>query len=127
MPDVLSFALRFPSELRTGQDSPLTNNWRTDLLFPMFQTGGPRAVNESSGGLPPGYIIEGFIGIQNALSRAFTELRTNEKVPEIIMNRYPYPPYTYDPLLEGLKQFVSIIILLSFVYPCINLVKVNIL
>lgn len=94
------------------------------MLFPLFQTGGPRNANQTAGGTPPGYIVEGFITIQDAISRTFVKMKTDMDVPDISMQRYPYPPYTYDPLLEGLKQFVSIIILLSFVYPCINLVKV---
>lgn len=40
------------------------------------------------------------------------------------MQRYPYPPYIEDPLLMALVNFISMVIMLSFVYTCINTVKV---
>lgn len=39
------------------------------------------------------------------------------------MQRLPYPPYNKDILLEGLKSLVSLVVLLSFIYPCINTVR----
>lgn len=39
------------------------------------------------------------------------------------MQRFPYPPYVDDILLTGLENIVSLIIMLSFVYPCTNTVK----
>lgn len=40
------------------------------------------------------------------------------------MQRFPYPTWINDPLLTALESFVGIIIMLSFVYTCINTVKV---
>lgn len=40
------------------------------------------------------------------------------------MQRYPYPSWINDPLLTALQSFVGIVIMLSFVYTCINTVKV---
>lgn len=44
LPDDLTYALRFPGELRRtgGAINPLWFNWRTDFLFPLFQPGGAR-------------------------------------------------------------------------------------
>lgn len=41
------------------------------------------------------------------------------------MQRYPYPAYIYDPLLEGMASIMSLIILLSFIYPCTYITKVS--
>jgi hypothetical protein len=37
--------------------------------------------------------------------------------------KFPYPPFVFDILLQGLQTLVSLFILLSFVYPCINIIK----
>lgn len=47
-----------------------------------------------------------------------------EELPEIFMRRFPYPSWIEDMLLTALQSFVSIIFMLSFVYACINTVKV---
>lgn len=47
-----------------------------------------------------------------------------KEVPEVQLQRFPYPPYIDDPLLIALSNFISIVIMLSFVYTCINTVKV---
>lgn len=128
LPKQLAYTIRFPAELRTvsATTSIFLANWRTDLLFPLFQRGGPRNKAWDDGGIPPGYYREGFVQIQNAISSAFIGLITKTaSLPDIFLQRYPYPAYTQDELLEGLEQFVSLIILLSFVYPCINTVKVG--
>jgi ATP-binding cassette subfamily A (ABC1) protein 3 len=41
----------------------------------------------------------------------------------IIPQRFPYPPFVLDILLQGLQALVPLFILLSFVYPCINIIK----
>lgn len=45
-------------------------------------------------------------------------------IPKVQLQRFPYPPYIDDPLLIALSNFISIVIMLSFVYTCINTVKV---
>lgn len=131
--------MRYPSELRTGQFIPSSNNWRTDLLFPRFDILGPRNRRTESGGLPPGYFQEGFLAIQNAIAAQFLRMKSGavDLMPEIsiqvcpsasvhtvrfkhknsnlFLQRYPYPPYVRDVLLTGLETLVSLIILLSFV------------
>lgn len=44
--------------------------------------------------------------------------------PMIQMKRFPYASWIEDPLLQALESFVGILIMLSFVYTCINTVKV---
>lgn len=40
-----------------------------------------------------------------------------------VLQKFPYPPFVFDILLQGLQTLVSLFILLSFVYPCINIIK----
>lgn len=124
-PKDFSFALRFPSELRTSsQNLPMT--WLTMKLFMPIDLSGPRNADSQDGGLPVGYLREGFLPIQHALSMSYIKLVTNEtNLPYVDMQRYPYPEYIYDPLLEGLESIMSLIILLSFIYPCTYIVKVR--
>lgn len=70
-----------------------------------------------------GYFAEGFLAVQLALSNAYIKY-FNATPPNIQMQRYPYPSWISDPLLTALESFVGIIIMLSFVYTCINTVKV---
>lgn len=122
-----SFALRFPSELRTvSSNLPLT--WLTSKLFMPIDLTGPRNAGSQDGGVPVGYLREAFLPIQNAITMAYMKFTTsNNDLPEVYMQRYPYPEYIYDPLLEGLGTIMSLIILLSFIYPCTNIVKVSVI
>lgn len=132
LPTHLMYSLRFPSELRTpppGLNQPLIFNWHTNLLYPLFSTGGPRQREDNDGGML-WYFREGFVPLQDAIARAFTDIKCNAssscdrtELPEILMQRYPYPPYTFDVLLQGLETIVSFFILLSFIYPTINTVR----
>lgn len=138
LPKNLKFKLRFPGELRNvplflSEGSVLYNNWRTQYLYPPFAEGGPRNKNASSGGRPPAYYDEKFASIQSAVSMAFIKAHVGGDVPEepvglipeLNLQRFSYPPATVDILLEVLKVFVSLIFYLSFLYPCINNVKVS--
>lgn len=78
----------------------------------------------------PFYYQEGFLPIQDAIARSFTQLQCSKEkcgnstsLPKIKMQRYPYPPYIFDVLLQGLETIVSFFILLSFIYPTINTVR----
>lgn len=132
LPSQLDFSLRFPSELRSGyQDvstaSQLYNNWMTNHLYPPFGEGGPRNKNSSTGGRPPGYYDERFSSIQSAISLAFIKAHNNLNIPivRMVLNRFPYPPGTIDLIIHALKIFTYLVFFLSFLYPCINNVKVS--
>lgn len=45
-------------------------------------------------------------------------------MPEIVLQRFPYPKYIEDPLLPALTSFVSTVVLLSYIYTAINTIKV---
>lgn len=125
-PNNFKYALRFPSDLRTASRLS-TDNWETNQLFPTFIIRGSRNTFDDDGGLPPGYIREGFIAIQNAINRAYisqvkeyvTHIPTNvSDLPEVFMHRYPYPSFMQDYFLESLEIWLPFIVLVSFLYPC---------
>nr|CAD7446495.1 unnamed protein product [Timema bartmani] len=125
-PDI-KVKIRFPGEIRSTfsftSNSPA--NWLTNLLFPTYQTKGPRSNTSDVGGNTPGYFPEGFLALQHALSSSLTEvLADTETIPEVLLQRFPYPPYLYDSLLVALQNMVSFIILLSLTYTSISIVKV---
>ncbi|XP_037937451.1 ATP-binding cassette sub-family A member 3 isoform X2 [Teleopsis dalmanni] len=122
-PTNFSYSLRFPSELRTSTFN-IALTWLTMILFPLFDLTGPRNPNASDGGIPVGYLREGFIPVQNSISMAYMKYASgNDNLPDVVMQRYPYPEYIFDPLLEGLASIMSLIILLSFIYPCTYITK----
>lgn len=123
-PKQLTFDIRFPSELRTATLN-IGLTWFTMRLYPLLDLTGPRNFNHSDGGIPVGYLREGFIPVQHAISTAFIKLAGNvTELPEVVMQRFPYPEYIYDPLLQGLSSLMSLIILLSYIYPCTYIAKV---
>ncbi|XP_053674249.1 phospholipid-transporting ATPase ABCA3-like [Anopheles nili] len=127
LPDRINVAVRFPSEMRTTRlpGAQFWANWRTFLIFPQFQVYGARNVNDSDGGFPANYYSEGFLSVQNALSRAVLQMRTgrNDSLPHVELKRFPYPPFYDDPLLRGLENLFPSIIMVAFFYSCINTVK----
>jgi len=72
-----------------------------------------------------GYWYEGFLLLQHVISSEITMFLCNNKtLPQIMLQRFPYPPYTHDDMLEALKRNVPLLMMVSFVYTCINTVKV---
>ncbi|XP_023714575.1 ATP-binding cassette sub-family A member 3 isoform X4 [Cryptotermes secundus] len=119
-PDNIQMKIRFPGELRfRGNES----DWRTNVLFPLYQVPGPRSKLFNEGGLP-GYWYEGFLLLQHVISSEITKFLNNITLPQIMLQRFPYPPYTHDDMLEALKRNVPLLMMVSFVYTCINTVKV---
>lgn len=131
IPFDLTFSLRFPAELRLiPPGMPIERyNWFTTQLFPTFQEYGPRNYNDTDGGLPPGYCLEGFLPVQSAISKAFIHGKMNGDEEEaflekIYLQRFPHPPFVADQLLKGLEMVLPLIILLSFLSSVVNIVRV---
>uniref|UniRef100_V5I8B4 ATP-binding cassette sub-family A member 3 n=1 Tax=Anoplophora glabripennis TaxID=217634 RepID=V5I8B4_ANOGL len=130
----IKVSIRFPGETRLLIDSLGVNNWRTNLIYPMYQTPGPRQYNLNTGGAPS-YYGEGFLALQHFLTLALISARNNVgttvgeiitflmDTPIISMRRYPYPGWYEDPLLTPMISMLGMIMMLSFVYTCINTVK----
>lgn len=117
----IQMTIRFPAELRLGVNE---SDWRTHLLFPLYQVPGPRSKLLNEGG-HPGYWHEGFLLLQHFISSEIIKfLNPNATIPEIFLQRFPYPPYKQDDILEALKTNVPLLMMVSFVYTCISTVKV---
>uniref|UniRef100_A0A182PES6 ABC transporter domain-containing protein n=1 Tax=Anopheles epiroticus TaxID=199890 RepID=A0A182PES6_9DIPT len=120
LPNNLTFAVRFPAELR--DDEFQFSNWVTNLLVVPFSPRLRNPLLEDGGS--PSYYSEGFLGIQGAISRALLGMRLpGVEMPPVHIQRYPYPPYYDDAILEALQQLLALIIIISFFYTCINTVK----
>lgn len=91
LPDKLSIALRYPSEMRTTilPGAEFWANWRTFLVFPPFQTYGARAVNYTDGGYPANYYAEGFASVQSAVTRALLAMKNDtSQLPTVSLQVY---------------------------------------
>ncbi|XP_068902097.1 phospholipid-transporting ATPase ABCA3-like isoform X2 [Tenebrio molitor] len=119
LPSNLDVTLRLPSE-RMSQKY----EWHTDLLFPPVQTPGPREPHDEVGG-KPGYLYRGFLYLQNALTLAI--MNDGEIVPPkltIQMQRFPYPLWVNDLFyISQMETMVSILIMISFLYNYINIIR----
>jgi ATP-binding cassette subfamily A (ABC1) protein 3 len=91
---------------------------------------GPRARNKTDGGLP-GYFEEGFLYLQFGIDQSFMNLvyQTSSEELEVLkkidikMQRFPHKRYTFDLYLFAIQAFLPILMLLSFIYPVINITK----
>ncbi|CAG9855955.1 unnamed protein product [Phyllotreta striolata] len=135
----LRVSIRFPGETRLKLDPFNINNWRTNLIFPVFQMPGPRLYQFTTGAAPS-YYKEGFLGLQYFLTLSLLLAKNNityskddymdvvnwlmeNQFPLVNMRRFAHPEWYEDILLTALKSMLGIIIMLSFVYTCINTVK----
>lgn len=132
LPNDLTYSIRFPSELRAfplelEQFAAFQGNWRTEVLFDQFLGNSPRNLKQNDGGTPAGYTREGFLQIQNAIERSFIMLTSgaNVDIPEVSIQRYPYPAFTLDPVLAAIEIFLPILMILSFLFVSINTIKVS--
>jgi ATP-binding cassette subfamily A (ABC1) protein 3 len=82
-------------------------------------------LKDNDGGAP--YLSEGFLEVQNAIERSFISLTSKEEqeIPELIMQRYPYPAFLQDPVLLALEAFLPLLMLLSYLFVTINNIKVE--
>ncbi|EDS44170.1 ATP-binding cassette sub-family A member 3 [Culex quinquefasciatus] len=121
LPDKLNVAIRFPSKLRTSMENSLPN-WETRLLqFPF--TPELREISLDAGGYPE-YYYEGFLSVQSAISKAIIEeFNANVYLPKVYVNRFPYPPHYDDGILRVLESWLPYIMLFTFFYPCVVMIK----
>ncbi|XP_034485230.1 ATP-binding cassette sub-family A member 3-like isoform X3 [Drosophila innubila] len=123
LPDNFKYTMRFPSELRTSIFG-FGSTWETNKIFWDTGESGPRNLEYNDGGVPAGYLREGFIPIQHALSMSYIRKKSGqEELPEVVMQRYPHPPYDYDALLQYLDKILSSIMLLSFLSPFVTITR----
>jgi ATP-binding cassette subfamily A (ABC1) protein 3 len=125
----LKYKLRFPSTPKHAARDPMRpiRTWWTQFTFPLFSKPGPRQAGNFSGGVP-GYYEEGFLAVQHAVAMTVASYINNSKedIDEhmgIYLQRFPYPPYIEDIFLLALQFLFPIILMLSFIYPAVNLTK----
>lgn len=85
-----------------------------------------RYPTELDGGLPS-YNKEGFLAIQNAIAVAFIEMHQSggekQPIPEIRLNRFPFPSYLKNVLLSNISSLVQLFLLISLNYTFMNTVR----
>ncbi|XP_029725464.2 phospholipid-transporting ATPase ABCA3 [Aedes albopictus] len=120
LPEQVSFSLRFPGRLRSP--GGLVWDWSTTVLMEPYSP-RPRSRFSDDGG-PPSYFEENFISVQAAVSASIIRERSPAvEIPPVFVQRYPYPPYMDDPVVQSMEQMLSLILMLSFFYTCIVIVK----
>lgn len=84
----------------------------------------PRNLDYVDGG-PPSYYSEGFLAIQNAVTRAFVSVNPNSKaqMPDVLIKRFPYPSYTANFYWNLLQVILPLFVLFSFNYSFSNAVR----
>ncbi|XP_054158739.1 phospholipid-transporting ATPase ABCA3-like [Oppia nitens] len=128
----LNYTLRFSSTPRFQPPNRLRplRNWWTQFTFPLFAKPGPRAA-EYDTGAEPGYQEDGFLTIQHAVAMSVASYITQSPSSSddidsdvtVRMQRFPYPSYIDDIFLLALQFLFPFILMLSFIYPAVNLVK----
>ena len=74
------------------------------------------------------YYEEGFLTLQRAIDEGIIDQlkhpanRDNLTV-DLLLQRYPYPPYVEDFFVEALQEFLPLILLLSFLVTAPSIVK----
>lgn len=114
LPKELTYAIRFPNELRAFSEHLILKTWLTDRIHPSSSI--PRLTQSFVGGNPC-YVCEGFLSIQTATALAFVQ--SNKKIPESTLpmlcgQRLPVPPYI--DLFIGFKFWIP----LSFAFIFVN-------
>ncbi|KAF9424045.1 hypothetical protein HW555_000754 [Spodoptera exigua] len=122
----LSYSLRFPERPRLNSFFQTGGRtWRTDAVFPIFETPGPRFSKSWEGGNDPGYVNEMFIALQQVISTELISRSTGVDMSEfrVYLQRYPHPPYIKDMALDLLQFMFPMFIMLSFSYTAINITR----
>ena len=125
----LKYKIRFPNTPKHNVQDRMRpiKNWWTQFTFPLFSKPGPRTAEYIEGGIP-GYYEEGFLAIQHSIAMTVASHITNttddiDQDFTFLMQRFPYPPYIEDIFLLALQFLFPIILMLSFIYPAVNLTK----
>lgn len=72
------------------------------------------------------YFREGFLTLQYHISKEIIKYHSNDndELPQVFMQRFPYPSWISDPLQMAMQSFVSLVFMIAFSSVCINTVKV---
>ncbi|CAF3876784.1 unnamed protein product [Rotaria sp. Silwood2] len=124
----ITYKIRLAAKLRNsglGNIFNGQNNWRTNLLYPLFPVVGPRNSRNTTGGAP-GYYQEGFLALQRAVDmEILNELNPtfNSSEINIQLQRYPFPPYKEDNFVLVIQVWFPFLLVMSYIFAAINTVK----
>ncbi|KAG1683894.1 ATP-binding cassette sub-family A member 17 [Nymphon striatum] len=105
------------------EQQAVLRRWYTSRQYPLFQTPEPRHRYQNWGG-PPGYMAEGFLSIQHAVSSAvISYLSGQNDIPDVKMQRYPFPRGTNNTFMYAMKTFFPLIIMMCYIYTCVHITK----
>ena len=126
----LKYKVRFPNtpkHIIKDKMRPPFRNWWTQFTFPLFSKPGPRSADSIHGDVP-GYYEEGFLAVQHSIAMTVAShvTESEDDIDEdimVLLRRFPHPPYIEDIFLLALQFLFPIILMLSFIYPAVNLTK----
>lgn len=128
LPKNIHIVFRFPGETRVINQASFISNWQTDMMYPIYSNPGPREADNNEGATP-NYSQEGFLSIQKEISMQIIDYHlkkatgTNFAQPNILMARFPYPPWIEDFLLLALKSFTGLMLICSFLISATYTIK----
>eukprot|EP00058_Branchiostoma_floridae_P010060 XP_002595548.1 hypothetical protein BRAFLDRAFT_117471 [Branchiostoma floridae] len=130
IPDDIIYKIRLKYSPRAANEGPMVNmfnqdkDWKTQYMFKFLSTVGPRNKGDNEGG-SPGYYREGFLAIQHAVDISLAEARgVDTSGINVQMQRFPYPNYVDDRFVLVIQQQLGQVLMLSFVYTVLNIVKI---
>lgn len=99
------------------------DNWHTKEIFTSDNFNLQWNVESPYDG-PPSYYKEGFLAIQNAVARAYLNAsNSTNQMPDIAVNRFPFPQFTYNVHWTILQMIVPLFVLFGFNYSFSNAVR----
>lgn len=108
-PKKLAYTLRLPF-------SPY-RQWHTNELFPRRAFLEPRPFS-----IVPFYKSEGFLGIQQAIARAYAQ-QSNIQFPDILLQALPFPAYVTDVMGTLMDILIPAYFVGGFTYGFMNTVR----
>lgn len=121
-----NYTIVFPSELRMFSASFIGDNWKT-IYQDDPKTSIVRRLNEGSIDGRLGYVREGFINIQKAISETYLTMVSKPKagIPKIVLRRFPVDGRIQDPLMHYINRGLPLLIIVGFMFPAQILVWVG--
>ncbi|XP_017085750.1 ATP-binding cassette sub-family A member 2 [Drosophila eugracilis] len=113
---VLNYTILLPSELRILDGDFRMANWMTLYNDDPYTYVLLRLNQPYEGGFV-GYVREGFIQLQKAVSESFLALTSHKSLPLIQVRRFPVTGRKQDPLMNNLTYGLPLLIVIGFLFP----------
>ncbi|XP_030379699.1 ATP-binding cassette sub-family A member 3 [Scaptodrosophila lebanonensis] len=117
-----NYSIIFPSELRIFNHTFIGANWMTIFHDDPKSSILSRLKMPYCGGYV-GYVREGFIKIQMAITESFLKVVSKTQVPKFSLRRFPIIASKYDPLMDYINRGLAMLINIGFLFPAQVLVK----